>query len=802
MKIIAKNHNFAHFVEQQRDTKSIVVKASSQINFQSESATIVTPLDEKNLQQVCEYYRYANCRVTIAMDSHNFRKGAVKLLKENYFGLGCTVFDVSISESLPSSKNAKLEYLCKAFELTRSGNLAQLASKVAIRKIPFVFSCAEDCATTHVHDESLKGPFIRCLNRRIKAVKKGVEDDFKITSGDNHQQIGSLKELESSKLASTTAIVAATGVGKTSHVYAPIATEASEGNKIIYITHLISLVDQFCQRTGSASYHEQDLGKLMQANSMGCVINSIWKPHILEKICSASTLLIDEFEKVYKTLVCSENCRTMQADRVFEALVQILKTVPKVIVADADLTDNSLSFLKQVRGELSIIECTENPYNSFTATVMNKKELLSTEQIRTVLERDKVCLFDNLQTMKRAVAQLGYLNRLGLDCETKALDDGILVLHSDNRDMPAQNAFLADPNRELAKYRAIMASPCLGAGFSITENYTNVVNVVCESTLIPRELVNFSRRFRCAKEYNFWCHEWQSTRSIKSSVDYSHLGLRYDENLKFKKQKQELNEHLALSMWSTLERLGFEVSCKVSKQQHSGAYKDKRQFDTEFKARQLVAIVNAEDISKNDFVRKQCSNTLSSIGIAEVRKFDIKMVYNLGKVNVEHVKFDDNFDRELFAHFPFVLDKAALVKLGIYSKQKEYIATLISLHLFNGYGFEEDKSKCFLYKSSVVEMLEGMYDDTFDIYFPSHIRYSKNGGVGQTYNATSYIKSILRRCGFELGRYGGNNQKARLSMSPFAGQYKHWLVDCSTSSSRHTSTEYIHGINGLEIDLH
>nr|WP_102277846.1 hypothetical protein [Vibrio cyclitrophicus]PMH46955.1 hypothetical protein BCU67_21375 [Vibrio cyclitrophicus] len=776
MKIIAKNHNFAHFVERERDTKNIVVKASSQINFQSESATIVIPLDEKNVQQVCEYYRYANCRVTIAIDSQNFRKGAVKLLKENYFGLGCTVFDVSISESLPSSKHAKLEYLCKAFELTRSGNLAQLASKIAIREIPFVFSCAEDCATTHVLDESLKGPFIRCLNRRINAVRKGVEDDFKITSADNHQQIGSLTDLDHSKLTSTTAIVAATGVGKTSHVYAPIATEASVGNKIVYISHLISLVDQFCQKTSSASYHEQDLGKLMQANSMGCVINSIWKPHILEKICSASTLLIDEFEKVYKTLVCSENCRTMQADRVFEALVQILKTVPKVIVADADLTDNSLSFLKQVRGELSIIECTENPYNSLTATVMNKKEFLSTEQIRTVLERDKVCLFDNLKTMKRAVAQLGYLNRLGLDCETKALDDGILVLHSDNRDMPAQKAFLADPNRELAKYRAIMASPCLGAGFSITENYSNVVNVVCESTLIPRELVNFSRRFRCAKEYNFWCHEWQSTRRIKSSGDYSHLGLRYDENLKFKKQKQELNEHLALSMWFTLERLGFEVSCQISLQHNSGASKEKRQFDTEFKARQLLAIVNAEDISWNDFVRNQRSNTLSSIGIAEVRKFDIKMVYNLGKVNLEHVKFDDNFDRELFAHFPFVLDEAALVKLGIYSKQKQHLANSIFQYLFSGYGFEEGKSRHFLYKSSVTGILESMDGDTFDLYFPPHIRYPKKCGGGQTYKVTGYLKSLLTRCGFVLGRYGGNSQKARISMSPLAKQYKNWLM--------------------------
>ncbi|MDF4290308.1 hypothetical protein P3444_23715, partial [Vibrio parahaemolyticus] len=152
--------------------------------------------------------------------------------------------------------------------------------------------------------------------------------------------------------------------------------------------------------------------KLGQANSMGSVINSIWKPHLFEKICSSHTLLIDEFEKVYKTLVCSENSRTMRADRVFDALVHILKTVPRVIVADADLTDNSLSFLKQIRGELSVVECAENPYKTLNATIMNKKELLNPKQIRTVLEGDKVFLFDNLQTLKQVVGQLGYQNHL------------------------------------------------------------------------------------------------------------------------------------------------------------------------------------------------------------------------------------------------------------------------------------------------------------------------------------------------------------------------------------------------------
>ncbi|MDV5032988.1 hypothetical protein [Vibrio diabolicus] len=788
MKLVAKNHNFAHLVEQERQTKSIVIKASDQIDFQSETATIVTPLDKTNLQQVCEYYRYANYRVTIAIDSQNFRKDAVRVLQENYFGLGCSVFDLSISESLPNPQNAKLEYLCKAFELTRSGNLAQLAAKIAIRKIPFFFSCAEQCAAAYIQDDSLKAPFIRCVERKIERVKEAVERDFKINSSDNYQRVDSLRGLELSQLSSTTAIVAATGVGKTSYVYTPIARSASADKNVTYISHLISLVEQFCLEASCASYQDQELMKLGQANSMGSVINSIWKPHIFEKICSSHTLLIDEFEKVYKTLVCSENSRTMQADRVFDALVHILKTVPRVIVADADLTDNSLSFLKQIRGELSVIECAENPYKTLNATILNKKELLNPKQIRTVLERDKVFLFDNLQTLKQVVGQLGYQNHLGLDCETKALNDGVLVLHSDNRDMPAQKAFLKDPNREVTKYKAVIASPCLGAGFSIIENYTNTVNVICESTLIPRELVNFSRRFRCAKEYNFWCGELKNYRNINQFNDclgqhrHSHLGQRYTERLKFEKQKRELNEHLALSMRFTLEKLGFEVLCNATLQQPSRVHREKSQFDAEFKARQQVAVVKASDITPIEFVTKQRCNALSSITLAEVRKFEIKMVYNLDKINVEHVKFDDNFDRDLFAHLPFVLDKSSLLKLGIYSRQKEYIANLIYLVVFDSYNFEEEKSNHFLFKSSVADVLRKMDGDGFDLYFPPYFKYPSLGKAEQTYKATSYLKAVLTKLGFVLGRYGGKEQKARVSLSPLAKEYKIWLRNASLKS--------------------
>nr|WP_241214322.1 hypothetical protein [Vibrio alfacsensis] len=74
-------------------------------------------------------------------------------------------------------------------------------------------------------------------------------------------------------------------------------------------------------------------------------------------------------------------------------------------------------------------------------------------------------MFDSLNTLRNVTKSLGYENENKLDCEKSALADGVLIIHGDNKDMPEQSAFLANPNDEIRKYKAIMASPCLGSGF-------------------------------------------------------------------------------------------------------------------------------------------------------------------------------------------------------------------------------------------------------------------------------------------------------------------------------------------------
>ncbi|TOP49240.1 hypothetical protein CGH16_23600, partial [Vibrio parahaemolyticus] len=130
----------------------------------------------------------------------------------------------------------------------------------------------------------------------------------------------------------TLAVRAATGTGKTKHLFGPLAKAArSKNKKIVYLSYLTALVEQYCNDNLAVSYN-QDLCELEQADAMGVVVNSIWKSHIRSVLNQADILIIDEFEKVLTTVVCSEPSKQLPKQQVFESLSEAIRNVPQLIV--------------------------------------------------------------------------------------------------------------------------------------------------------------------------------------------------------------------------------------------------------------------------------------------------------------------------------------------------------------------------------------------------------------------------------------------------------------------------------------
>lgn len=775
MCLIATGLACEHQVIQEHESNNVAIVISPQIEFRSDSATIVQLTGQSSLNAVCRYYTNSKHKVSVIVDTSVDLVSTISAVEHMVRFKGVEIFDLA-NDGVVLENHDSLTFLYHAYALTGHKPFAQSAAELAVQQIPLTFSSADDLVANYVHDTALTGFAVSAVNRSLKAQKQIVEYDFNHRLTMSKRDVSTIEELDRDTLfqhSSTLALLAGAGAGKTSMILAPLA----KCSNTVYISGLIALVEQFCRQTNSVSYREPSISRFRQAGRIGVVINSIWKEHIYARIHEAEVLIIDEFEKVVKTVVCSENSQSMQADLVFDMLCNVLAHVPKVLVADADLTDISLSFLKSIRGNVELIHCHHSPYSQMTASVGDSNGFLTSKALKTTLLKDKVMLFDCLKTMKETIVRLGYTNEKGLDCETAALNDGVLVVHADNKDMAAQSAFLADPNMEITKYRAILASPVLGVGFSITESFTDKVNVIAQGTLLPRELVNFARRFRTAKSIAFW------TKNTAIKTKYVEE-MALEQNLRqgkssyqkmFEKQKYDLTCSLALSLKYTLERLGFKVSCLVSTQKEikHNRYLT-RAVASQINQQQIKTVINSRVITESEKLRWKSTNSNTSLMLAAVEKHDIQSNYGLEVLTAKDVEFHRQFDSKLFMHLPMMFNEAELKYRKIYSQEKEYVAQLVHTHFLNQCLFENDEMEAELSKVQLIDSVRSLNSVASKVNYqlPRHIQIPYLPVGGSSYKATTFTKSLLKSLGFEMTRYGGSTGIAKIRLSDYIKFYR------------------------------
>ncbi|MDF5502026.1 hypothetical protein P3677_26710, partial [Vibrio parahaemolyticus] len=171
--------------------------------------------------------------------------------------------------------------------------------------------------------------------------------------------------------------------------------------------------------------------------------------------------------------------------------------------------------------------------------------------------------------------------------------------------MDAQRAFLANPNEEISKYKAIIASPCLGSGFSIVKNFANRVVVFCDKTLNPFELINFARRFRKAKEIWFTvdAHQDFFCRPTRERFYNANIHSAPTDHLEiaFGNVKSQFTAPLGLHLWLTLKELGFHVdSLPSSVYSQSYGSKTNKQYLKAYREALVNAIMQSVDLTQHD----------------------------------------------------------------------------------------------------------------------------------------------------------------------------------------------------------
>ncbi|WP_299022164.1 DEAD/DEAH box helicase family protein [uncultured Photobacterium sp.] len=777
------NTNSTHHTILQNGTTEYVTILSNKnivISGISNSNRVAAPNDDKqSIIDVINYYAQARIRINqVVIDSDNFSADAVRAIIATFYNGRYSIYDVATGFEITANEG-KVAFFSKAYSIINAKQLIESACKEAIRQMPLVYSSYKNV----IEELAKLGLPLAQTSKLVKKYAKQhshqVEKFARINVEHNYDNLTNLCELDLDTIADsnkTFAIKAATGTGKTSMIFGPLAKLGQrKGKKIAYISHLIALVNQFCREYDCTSYRDP-LESIEAAQGLGVVINSVYKLHLLDYLRSCDILIIDEFEKVLNAIVCSES-NLMNTDVVLDALIEIFTSAKCVVVGDADLTEISLSFLRNVRGDINVIDCIENPYLNIEAIITNQDFHLSRskEVLRSNLFKDRVYLFDSVSKLKHFVVSAGWINSANLDCENSALQDGVLVIHGANKDMPAQKAFLRNPNDEVMKYRAIVASPCLGSGFSITRDYTNRVTIFCNKTFIPTDLVNFSRRFRTSRQIVFSISANDCTLPIRQFAKPLLQSKNIAHKLKqeFLNRRELLNHKLGISLILTLQNLGFNTRVEIQAPSQLGSAKFACKKTT---SEQFIAIkksiLEAEDINKEkeQALLKSCMRT--SIDEAAIKKRTIKRTFRLEELDSKAVDYyyifnNKNLTKNMFLSF---CHNADLTHLSINDDKQLEIKASSLLHsiLLDNFDFSNGDSM-FLEHHTLLTRAQKLLKHAG--LLNCHLHQGKLVKFVDTHEkATRLITPLLKSLGFTVGRFGGS-KKARVALHPLAKKF-------------------------------
>lgn len=339
------------------------------------------------------------------------------------------------------------------------------------------------------------------------------------------------------------------------------------------------------------------------------------------------------------TNVCGHN-DTMR-DEVFDVLTLAIQKVPKVVVADADITDTTLRWLHKHRKCIQIIRAKQNPYANINVTIANKFAAFSNTSSK--LKGENVILFDSLRSMRMTMIGMGLTDKSGQACEKVALKKQVLVLTGSNKNMEAQASFLTSPSEECTKYDMIIASPCLASGYSCEAEFTDNVNVVSDLVLGIDELVNFSRRFRASKNITFYLtlnDHFNYVPTLLCDTDSDRDILRNE----FEDKKKLFNANQPLSMMWNLNRLGFNVQVQQSskEQLEEGVFRFNLLKAQDLEAR-IKAILAARLITRAEAESLLMSNQVGFEELAMLKKFEIMRDYQLEEISEQDILFDETF---------------------------------------------------------------------------------------------------------------------------------------------------------------
>jgi hypothetical protein len=474
------------------------------------------------------------------------------------------------------------------------------------------------------------------------------------------------------------AIESAKGTGKTKQIHALV----KDSEKAIAGGHRIALMRNLSARLGLDYKGDLDKvnGEFINGASytlrVGLCVDSLLG--IEPGKFSDCDLILDEVVQVIRHLLTSSTCaRDGKRPALLSRLRELIRVARRVIVADADLDNATLHYLKELRGEAASIFLIRNDYQSEgypVRFIQSPDRTVITGELLTDIQElpaGKVLFIatDSKGTSK-AIARL---------VEKEAPQKRVLLVNSETSGGECEREFIQTPDvvLERGEYDIIICSPSVATGVSIEAQsiITKVYGIFTGASSTDGDMAQALGRVREPMQRIVWCAKQGSnfskvSRSTNLLELKDHLQQRSTASIQL--IRSSLKEDVAggLSRYDWQNDAHLNLFCRIAAEQNFAMYNlrdallvrlmfegnqvsvENRESNAAVKsmlaiARQeqqeidALAMLGAEDLTLSEILLLEQKEGLGREESLAAAKFYFKEFYCLDNFTLEDVLWDN-----------------------------------------------------------------------------------------------------------------------------------------------------------------
>ncbi len=296
------------------------------------------------------------------------------------------------------------------------------------------------------------------------------------------------------------------GTGKTELVEKYISE--NKNSSVIFLTHLVSLIEDASKRLGLKSYSQCDNFDLQMQRRLAICLNSIGKLTAEGDLPNYDVLIIDEAEQVFKRLASKLEQKTL----IFGILKQLVRNTKTVVCLDAHLSTLSVSLIKTW--------CKDKPvnvvFNEYQVglgreiVLYGNKESLQVEALNRLRSGNNCYLTFNSKNEARKTYHLFQ--------KSLPKKKGLFISSDNNGDKEVKD-FFEDVNKESLKYDYIICTPSISTGVSISNKHFNFVAGIFNSDInTPNDCMQAIGRVRDSNQIHIFVEKRRSNLPVDSSI--------------------------------------------------------------------------------------------------------------------------------------------------------------------------------------------------------------------------------------------------------------------------------------------